>query len=58
VSDKLPSWQQTLDMMLKIFGLIDLGVYMFFDKDNKDPSIDTAFSSLQQMATDVGGNIE
>lgn len=57
MSDKVQSGQKTLAMMLKVFGLIDLGVFIFFEKGNKDPTIETAFGSLKQMATDVGGKI-
>lgn len=58
ITGKIPSWNQTLILMIKIFGLIDLGAFMFFGPDSKDQSVETAFSSLQSMAAGIGGNIE
>ena len=45
-------------MMTAIFGLVDLGVYVLFDKGPKDPLVDDTIGSLEQMSIQFGQSIE
>ena len=56
LSDKLPNWKQDLEMMLNIFGLIDLGIFVFYNKDTKDPVVNESLAFLEQSTGRLGGS--
>ncbi|KAL9084371.1 MAG: hypothetical protein Q9165_008085 [Trypethelium subeluteriae] len=49
VSEKFPNLQQALEIMLNIFSVVDLGIFVFYEKNTKDPVISDSLVFLDQI---------
>jgi hypothetical protein len=44
--------------MVKIFGLVDLSIFMLYDKGPRDPIVDEALGMLESKANEFTQGVE